>query len=94
VERLAYSYLVENAWVKTWEGLLTCCDFEKELNRCLQAESPSTWSGTQFTRHLSAAVDALDGSFQLQTNGVSGSSTTGESATVPGAIQLGRTIPH
>jgi hypothetical protein len=89
-----YSYVVENAWKKTWSGEMLCCEFDGESRRCFQADAPSTWSGMRFSRYLTGAVDALDASFQLRTNGMSGSSAIGETATVPGIIELGRTIPH
>jgi hypothetical protein len=90
----SYAYVVEDAWVRTWRGSTQCCEFDAEFRMCVQSDAPSTWSGTRFSRQLTAAVDALEGSFQLRTNGMSGSAAIGETATVPGAVDLTRTIPH
>ncbi len=80
--------------MKTWEGLLVCCDYDLETKRCYQAEAPSTWSGMRYTRTLTTAADVIDTSFQLETNGVSSAMSIGEKSVLPQVITVSRTIPH
>jgi hypothetical protein len=90
----AYQYVVEDAWVKVSQGVTGCCDYDPESRKCFRYDAPSTWSGTRFFRTLTAGVDALSGTFELVTNGMSASAVVGESNTVAGSETVTRNIPH
>jgi len=90
----AFEYLVEEAWIKVAEGGSICCEYDYELQRCIQTEAPTTWSGRRFYRRLQEASDVLTGAFQLTTFGMAGGSVVGEAAAAPGTMTLTRRIPH
>jgi hypothetical protein len=89
-----YQYVVEDAWVKISQGATACCDYDPESRKCFRYDTPSTWSGTRFFRTLASGVDALSGTFELVTSGMSGSAVIGEPNTVAGVVSVTRNIPH
>jgi hypothetical protein len=90
----AYQYLVEDAWVKIWQGGTICCEFDHETRTCYQHDAATTWQGTRFFRTLTSGVDSLSGSFQLLTNGIYGGESIGEANPVAGVLTVTRTIRH
>ncbi|HTP27519.1 MAG TPA: hypothetical protein VMK12_17935 [Anaeromyxobacteraceae bacterium] len=90
----AYQYLVGDYWVETSKGATICCDYDTETRKCDQYDATTTWAGTAVSRTLIVGADSLAGSFQLVTNGMSGTSPIGEPCIAAGSVSVTRSITH
>jgi hypothetical protein len=90
----AYDNAYRTVWRRESSSGTVCCSYSG--TRCADSRTSTTiWSGTSYRTSLTAAVEDLSGAFQLETAGVEGTTSFGETNTAASpTLTITRRITH